>query len=157
MGRTSNISKPILLNIFTLFFGVLLQTILFQSTALASPVAEDSLSLRELGKRYSGTPSSPTGDEGPAESDYPSDDDIRAAFTPPKGPFVFFSGLPNPTTNQKPYDFSQTIDGAVILRNAFPKSYVNRRYKSNKERSVKWYQNFLDRLSGIRRYGSQSW
>ena len=134
----------------TLLLFALFQFIAFQSTALASPLAENSISSRSLGKRYYDKRISPKdGTTGPATSDYPNDDEIRAAFIAPQGPFVFFSGLPNPQTNQKPYEFSQTIDGATILRNAFPKSYINRRYKPNPERSAEWYQNFLDRASGI--------
>ena len=143
-------SKPAPLNTLTLLLFALFQFIAFQSTVLASPLAENSLSLQSLGKRYYDKDISPkSADTGPATSDYPSDPDIRTAFIPFQGPFVFFSGLPNPATNQKPYDFSLTIDGATILRNAFPKSYINMRYKPNPERSVEWYQNFLDRASGI--------
>ncbi len=149
MGSHSRFSKPALLNILTLCFGILLHTVLFQSTALASPLAENSLLPRGLEKRYSGTPAPKDGNGGPDTSDYPSDDEIKAAFIPPGGAFVFFSGLPNPQTNQAPYQFSQTMNGAQILRNAFPKSYVNRRFKPNPERSQEWYQNFLDRVSGI--------
>ncbi|KAL9130676.1 MAG: hypothetical protein Q9217_001203 [Psora testacea] len=149
MGSYSRFSRPALLNILTLCFGIILHTVLFQSTALAFPLAENSLLSPGLEKRYSGTPAPKEGDGGPETSDYPSDEEIRAAFIPPAGPFVFFSGLPDPQTNQAPYKFSQTIPGAQILRNTFPRSYVNRRYKPNPERSMEWYQNFLDRVSGI--------
>ena len=140
--------KPALLSALTLYISIFLSSILFSSSALASPVAQ-SLQPHALAKRYSGTPAPKQGDGGPDSSDYPSDDDIRAAFIEPSGPYVFFSGLPNPQTNQAPYQFSQTIQGAQILRNAFPRSYVNRRFKPNPERSQQWYQNFLDRVSGI--------
>ena len=134
----------------TLLLFALFQFIAFQSTALASPLTENSISLRSLGKRYYDKKISPkNGDNGPATSDYPTDDEICAAFIAPQGPFVFFSGLAKPQMNKAPYEFSQTIDGATILRNAFPKSYINRRYKPNPERSLEWYQNFLDRASGI--------
>lgn len=150
MKSTSSSSKPALLNTLTLLFFALFQLVAFQSTALATPLAENNLSLRSLGKRYRNDKISPKdGNTGPATSDYPSDDEIRDAFIAPQGPFVFFSNLPNPQTNQKPYEFSKTINGATILRNAFPKSYINRRYKPAPERSTEWYQNFLDRVSGI--------
>lgn len=147
MGSYFRFSKPTLLNILTLCFGIVF---LFCSTALASPLTENSLSSRVLERRYDQSKIAPKdGDTGPATSDYPSDDDIRAAFIAPAGAFVFFSGLPNPQTNQAPFKFSQTMQGATILRNAFPKSYINRRFKPNPERSIEWYQNFLDRISGI--------
>jgi len=149
MRSTSNFSKPVVLNILTVFFGLLLQTVLFQSTALASPLAETSLSSRGLEKRFEGTPAPKDGDGGPADSDYPSNDDIAKAFIPPSGPYIFFSGLPNPQTNQKPYEFSKTLDGAKIIRNAFPKTYLNMRFKPGPMRSQEWYQNFLDRVSGF--------
>lgn len=150
MKSTFSPSKPALLNTLTLLLFALFQLIAFQSRALATPLAESSLSLQSLGKRYYNNDISPKdGDTGPATSDYPTDDEIRAAFIPFQGPFVFFSGLPNPQTNQAPYQFSQTIVGASILRNAFPRSYINRRYKPNPERSAEWYQNFIDRASGI--------
>ena len=134
----------------TLLLFALFQFIAFQSTALASPLAENSISLPSLDKRYYDKKiAGKEGDTGPATSDYPTDDEIRAAFVAPSGPYVFFSGLPNPTTNQKPYEFSQTIDGATILRNTFPKSYINQQWKPNPKRSDEWYQNFLDRASGI--------
>ena len=142
-------SKPALFNFLTLISTLFLSSILFHPTTLASPVTSLSTLPRTLSKRYQGTPAPEDGDNGPAESDYPSDDEIRAALIIPSGSFVFFSGLPNPVTNQAPYQFSQTIDGAQILRNAYPKSYINRRYKPNPERSAEWYQNFLDRASGI--------
>ena len=149
MKLASGPSKPTLLNTLTLLLYALFQLIAFQSTALASPLAETSLSLPSLRERYYDKNIAPKeGDGGPDESDYPNDDEIRAAFIPFQGPFVFFSGLPNPQTNSKPYDFSQTVDG-TILRNAFPKSYINQRYKPNPVRSDQWYQNFLDRASGL--------
>ena len=139
----SSTLKPALLGILTLYLGF------FISTTLAFPLESNALQTHALAKRFKGEPAGKQGDGGPEESDYPSDDEIRAAFIPPAGPFVFFSGLPDPQTNQAPYQFSQTIDGAQILRNAFPKSYINRRYKPNPERSEQWYQDFLDRVSGI--------
>lgn len=149
MGSNSRFSKPAIFNILTLCIGIILHALSFQSTALASPVAENSVQVQSLVKRYSGSPSPKQGDGGPDVSDYPSDDEIRAAFIAPSGPFIFFSGLPNPQTNQAPYDFSQTIPGGTILRNAFPKSYINKRFKPGPQRSDQWYQNFLDRVSGI--------
>lgn len=149
MGSNSKFSKPAIFNILTLCIGIILHALSPQSTALASPIAENSVQLQSLVKRYSGSPSPKQGTGGPDVSDYPTDDEIRAAFIPPTGPFIFFSGLPNPQTNQAPFDFSQTIPGGTILRNAFPKSYINKRYKPNPQRSDEWYQNFLDRVSGI--------
>lgn len=143
MGFKSRLFKTFTFNVFIL---CILQ--FFQFTALASPLAENSVQYHSLEKRYSGTPAPKQGDGGPDASDYPSDDDIRAAFSQPSGPYVFFSGLPNPTTNQAPYAFSQTV-GGTIIRNTFPKSFLNQRFKPNPQRSDQWYQNFLDRASGI--------
>lgn len=148
MGSNTKLSKHAILNVLTLCIGIILQSLWFQSTALASPLAANPVQSQSLEKRYSGTPSPKSGSGGPKDSDYPSDDEIRAAFSQPSGPFVFFSGLPSPQTNQRPYEFSQTI-GGTIIRNTFPKSYLNQRFKPNPIRSDEWYQNFLDRASGI--------
>ncbi|KAI4129290.1 MAG: hypothetical protein LQ338_002299 [Usnochroma carphineum] len=146
----SSTSKPALFHFFTLSLTLFFSALLFCSPAATSPLSSLSLSPHALSKRYSGTPAPKQGDGGPGESDYPSDDEIRAAFIQPSGPFVFFSGLPNPVTNQAPYEFSKTINGAQILRNAFPKSYINRKPgRDSPIRSLEWYQNFLDRASGI--------
>lgn len=147
MGPNSRFPKPALLDILTLCFGIIF---LFRSTAFASPLAGNPLFSKALEKRYDQSNIAPKdGTTGPGTSDYPSDDDINAAFIAPAGAFVFFSGLPNPQTNQAPYQFSQTLPGAAILRNAFPKSYINQRFKPNPERSSEWYQNYLDRVSGV--------
>lgn len=150
MGSNSRFSKPAMFNILTLCIGIILHSLSFQSTAFASPFAEDSAQLQSLVKRYSGdlAPKNPDPPGGPDVSDYPSDDEIRAAFIPPSGPYIFFSGLPNPATNQAPYEFAQTV-GGVIVRNTFPASYLNLRFKPNPKRSEQWHQNFLDRVSGI--------
>ena len=148
MASPKNISKPAVLNLLTLLFIFIFQITLVSPATLASPVAKASIA--SLEKRYStanlagrqGTKS------GPATSDYPSDTEIKAAFIPQKGPYVFFSGLPNPANNPDPAKFAKTVDGAVVLIDAFPKSYTERRY-NNVERSEEWYQNFLDRISGI--------
>ena len=115
MGSSSRLSKHAMLNILTLCIGIILQSFWFQSTALASPLVENSLQSQSLVKRYSGAPSPKQGDGGPDDSDYPSDDDIKAAFIQPPVSFIFFSGLPNPQTNQAPYDFSQTIGGTILM------------------------------------------
>ncbi|MCJ1423559.1 hypothetical protein MMC29_001443 [Sticta canariensis] len=141
MGSHLRLSKPALMKTLTLCFGIFL---LFRSTALASPLVENSISSRGLERRYDQTNISPKfGDTGPATSDYPSDDEINAAFIAPAGPFVFFPVCPTPK------QFAQTMQDATILRMAYPKSYVNQRFKPNPARSIEWYQNFLDRLSGI--------
>ena len=144
MGFTSRLFKTLTFNIFIL---CILQ-FWVQSTALASPLVENSVQFRSLEKRYSGTPAPKQGTGGPATSDYPSDDEIRAYYIQPSGPYVFFSVLPNAFTNQAPYNFSKTV-GGTIIRNAFPTTFLNRRYQKNPPRSDQWYQNFLDRASGI--------
>lgn len=147
MGSDFRLSKPALMKTLTLCFGIFF---LFRSTALASPLIESSLSSRVLERRYHQTKiSSKLGDTGPATSDYPSDDEINAAFIAPAGPFIFYSGLPEPDKNKAPLQFAQTMQGATTARNAFPKSYVDQRFKPDPARSIEWYENFLDRLSGI--------
>ena len=90
-----HISKADLLEFLTLCLGLFLSFNLFPTRALASPIAgTESVHVHHLIKRYQGTPA-PKGDtgDGPAETDYPSDADIAAAFVAPKGAFVFFSGI----------------------------------------------------------------
>ncbi|KAL8662031.1 MAG: hypothetical protein Q9202_005085 [Teloschistes flavicans] len=71
-------SKSIVFNLLFLCLGIFFSADYFQSTVLASPIAEvDSLELRDLIKRYSSTPSGKVGNRGPANSDYPSDDEIN--------------------------------------------------------------------------------
>ncbi|KAL8626650.1 hypothetical protein Q9189_007654 [Teloschistes chrysophthalmus] len=102
-----------------------------------------------LGAPTKSTDERSIGDGGPAESDYPNDDQIRGAFIPPAGPLVFFSGLPDPQNNQAPFEFTKTVPGATILRGAFPKAYITRKPQGGPRRSLEWYQNFLDRASGV--------
>ena len=121
-------------------FALLATFLTFQST-IASPFAEAAINERALVKRYSGTPSGPKeGYDGPDATDYPNDDAIRAAFTSPKGPYVFFSQLPD---SDAAFNFAQS-KGGVIFRQAFPKKYT-----VHNGRSEKWYQNFADRFSGV--------
>jgi hypothetical protein len=98
------------------------------------------LDVRDLFKRYSGSPRGKVGTGGPAKSDYPSDEEIRKAYLKPAGPHVFYSGIGADTTD--PYAFSQKV-GGVILRNAFPKKYLNQN-----KRSEEWLGDFWDRTSG---------
>ena len=130
------LSKAMIFNAIFLFLGILLQ-------ATASPLAETSLQTRTLGKRYEGTPSGKLGDGGPDTSDYQSDSDIAAAYVAPNGAFVFFSGIQD---SQAPYQFSQTLSPpGSILRGAFTKGFVTR---GKPQRSLQWFQDFLDRTSG---------
>lgn len=134
--------------------SVIFSILSYISTSLASPLAVRPTHLSSLSKRYistraNGLPSPKIGDGGPAESDYPNDDQIRGAFIPPAGPLVFFSGLPDPQNNQAPFEFTKTVPGATILRGAFPKAYITRKPQGGPRRSLEWYQNFLDRASGV--------
>lgn len=132
------------LTILGLVLGILLQAALFQQSAIASPLTDSVDNVRTLVKRYEGSPSGKIGDGGPDTSDYPSDDDIRAAYIAPSGPSVFFSGIGD---SQVPYNFAQSLNnGAVILRGAFPKGYIT---QGKPKRSIQWFQDFLDRVSGI--------
>jgi hypothetical protein len=130
----------------TLFFAIFLHIASAAPTECASlstsanPCAVD-LDPAELFKRYTGRSRGKEGSGGPDHSDYPSDADIRKAYTHPQGPHVFYSGIGSDTTD--PYKFSQEV-GGVILRNAFPKKYLNQN-----KRSDQWLGDFWDRCSGI--------
>jgi len=137
--------KPAVLNLLTLFLGVFLSATFLPKAALSSPIAGiTSLEVRDLVKRYSGSPSGKIGDGPPDTSDYPSDQDIANAYQAPSGPFVFFSGIGD---SQKPFEFASSLNnGAVILRGAFPKGYIT---KGKPRKSEQWFQDFLDRVSGF--------
>lgn len=130
---------------FTQILGLLVQASILQG-ALSAPVTD--VHERGLVKRYTGDPSPKKGD-GPDTSDYPTDDEIRAAYIAPSGPSVFFSmipsdyGGPNQGGSNVAYKFAQSI-GGVIFRGTFPKKYTNMN-----GRSAAWYQNFADRFSGV--------
>lgn len=138
-------SNSTVFNLLILCLGIFLSADYFQPTVLASPIAEvNSLELRDLVKRYSGTPSGKLGNGGPADSDYPSDDEINQAYTAPSGPFVFYSGI---GSSEEPYEFAKSLDnGAVILRGAFTKGYIT---QGSPKKSKEWFQDFLDRVSGF--------
>lgn len=86
--------KPAVFNVLTLFLSLFLSATFLPKAALSSPIAgPTSLELRNLVKRYSGSPSGKIGNTGPDTSDYPSDQDIAKAYKAPSGPFVFFSGI----------------------------------------------------------------
>ena len=103
--------KASALGIFSLIIRLLVHAVPFQPKAVASPVAG---SLR-LVKLYRGTLSGKDGIDGPDQSDYPTDDEIRAAYTSPQGPFIFFSQTPDSAVA---YEFAQS-KGGVIFREAF--------------------------------------
>lgn len=130
----------------TLFFAIFLQIASAAPTecnSLSSSAASCAVDLdpRDILKRYTGHSRGKEGSGGPDHSDYPSDADIRKAYTHPKGPHVFYSGIGSDTTD--PYKFSQEVGGS-ILRNAFPKKYLNQ-----EKRSAQWLGDFWDRCSGI--------
>lgn len=137
--------KPAVFNLLTIFLGVFLSATFLPQAALSSPIAgTTSLELRDLVKRYSGSPSGKIGDGGPDTSDYPSDQDIADKFIKPSGPFVFFSGIQD---SQAPYNFAESLkNGAKILRGAFPKGYIT---QGKPKKSSEWLQDFFDRVSGF--------
>lgn len=140
--------KATLLNLLTLCVSLILFASYFSSTAVASPVAATSdHGPHNLFKRYSGTPTGkePEKNDGGDTSDYPTDDEITAAFVPPAGAFVFFSKM----GSEVPYKYATNTlgNGAVVLSGAYPKGYVGRGKKP--KRSQAWFLDFLDRISGL--------
>lgn len=123
--------------LLAVFITLFLHLLLFASPSSAAPIDDE---ITVLAKRYEGTPSGKKGSTGPAKSDYPTDAEIRKAFTHPTTPYVFFAGIPDSTPA---YQFSKTI-GGQIFRDAFPAGYTNKG-----KRSQEWYQDFADRFSGI--------
>ena len=115
-------------SIISLFVTLLLSLTVFDYGALASPVSN------QLSKRY-------TGDVDPTVSpNYPTDDEIRAAYITSNQPTVFYSNIGPPDAAQQ---FAASINGR-LLRDAFPDGYT----KYN-QRGKTGYQNFIDRCSGI--------
>jgi hypothetical protein len=145
-SKTSSMARAISLRtILALLFAFVFQ-IAFAAPTECNSISDHTsacnidLDIRDLLKRYSGNPRGKVGTGGPAKSDYPSDEEIRKAYLKPSGPHVFYSGIGADTTD--PYAFSQKV-GGVILRNAFPKKYLNQN-----KRSEEWLGDFWDRTSG---------
>lgn len=112
--------------------------------------ASSDQAARSLDKRYyadkvKGIDSTKNDAAANPNSDYPSDEDIMNSCNP-SGPLVFWSQVPD-GSSKAPFSFAQSIGGS-ILRDAFPKGYLNRKY-NGVTRSQAWHQNFLDRASGI--------
>lgn len=124
----------------TLFTTLLLHLTIFQLGALASPFSVIASDSSHLSKRYTGDISPATGNAGPDTSNYPTDDEIKAAYITANGPTVFYSGIgpPGPAVN-----FAESVGGRVLSQ-SFPDDYI--KYQN---RGKKWYQNFIDRASGI--------
>ena len=139
MASNYGLSKPTLLTLLAVCLRIFLQV-------AASPLAVTSLKPQDLVKRYEGTPSpkDPAIPGGPDTSPYETDAEIAAAFKAPSGPFVFFSGISN---SQAPYNFAKTLNPpGAILRNTFPNGFVT---LGKPSRGGQWFQNFLDRASGV--------
>ena len=138
MASNYGLSKHTLLILLPVCLSIFLQV-------AASPLTVTSLELQDLVKRYEGKPSGKQkGPGGPDTSDYNTDAEIAAAFTAPSGPFVFFSGISN---SQAPYNFAQTLNPpGAILRNTFPNGFIT---LGKPARSDQWFQDFLDRASGV--------
>ncbi|KAI0132943.1 hypothetical protein BJ170DRAFT_730966 [Xylariales sp. AK1849] len=129
-----------LMLIFISIFLLLPDVISSPTPDILSRGEKNSNTAHSLAKRYSGKPSGKVGTGGPATSDYPSDDQIRSAFTNPSGPYVFFAQIGDSTTA---YNFAQS-KGGNIFRQAFPRGYTN-----ENKRSAQWHQDFADRFSGV--------
>lgn len=128
-------------SIITLFFTILLHLTIFESGAIASPVSSVATSPAQLSKRYDDSKIAPPGGQsGPDTSNYPNDDEIKAAYITANGPTVFYSNIGAP---DKAHEFATSIGGR-LLSDAFPAKYI-----AYNGRGKKWFQNFADRASGI--------
>ena len=121
-------------SIISLLFTLLLHLTVFDHGALASPVGSVATQGNQLAERY-------TGDISPGNAaNYPTDDEIRAAYITSSQPTVFYSNIGPPDKAQQ---FAASINGR-LLRDCWPDGYskYNGRGKAG-------YQNFIDRVSGI--------
>ena len=123
-------------SIIGLFLTLLLHLTIFDHGALASPISSTADQPKQLSERYA------SGNLAPdtANSPYPSDDDIRAAYITSTQPTVFYSNI-GPV--DKARDFAASINGR-LLRDCWPTDYT--RYN---KRGKPGFDNFIDRASGI--------
>jgi len=117
-GRTT--TKDVALFIFLI---LLLVEVLALPVFSISNYAEENITgtIGNPSKPNISTPFGPTSDPGPADSDYPTDHEIRSAFIEPTGPYVFYSEVPNSTPA---YRFAQSL-GGQIPRDAYPKKFTS--------------------------------
>lgn len=149
MGFKCGRLSPAMVNLLRLCIGIILHSLSFQSVAHASPFDQRSGPDSNLIKRYIGSPAGKLYTGGPNVSDYPSDDEIKAAFFHRHGPYLFFENIQVVGPNGQETSWAERNLGSKnILRESFPKGYLNRRYKSGPSRSYQWYQDFIDRASG---------
>lgn len=128
-------------SVITLFFTLFLHLTIFESGALASPFSSIATDSNQLSKRYYEKGIAPPGGQnGPDKSPYPTDDEIKAAYTTANGPTIFYSNIGK---SEPAHNFASSIEGR-ILSDAFPPGYLG--YNG---RGKKWFQNFIDRASGI--------